>query len=146
MKYGPSIPYEQDNNGNYKVKKCPRCLNEDIEYDAEYCIICGLSLTNVCEGKEDEHYDEIYYHTNPPHARFCCQCGAPTAYSRLSILPSYQSVLSKMKESASLQEEIFTSGIEEDAFWELQDEFNTEFVAENATTFPTDEDDEDLPF
>ena len=75
----PPVPLSYD---GYSFLACPVCGNEEIEYDDEYCIICGTSLTNRCDGTKNAD-GELIRHPNPPFARFCCRCGKPTAYSRL---------------------------------------------------------------
>ena len=118
VKYGPNIPSGMS-NGEYKVQKCPKCLNEDIEYDAEYCIMCGTSLTNVCDGIESDYDGELIRHSNPANARFCHRCGKPTAYSRLPILPSYQVQLKIQAKRDALRRELAEMDIDEGTFWSM---------------------------
>lgn len=119
VKYGPNIPVDEK-NGQYRVRICPVCLNETIEQDAEYCIICGTSLTNICDGIESEYDGELYRHSNPANARFCYCCGKPTAYSRLPILPSYKDALRRMTEKATISRDLAEMDIDEDLFWKMQ--------------------------
>lgn len=121
MKYGPDIP-TNNYNGEYKVQKCPKCLNEDIEADADYCIMCGTSLTNICDGIESDYNGELIQHSNPANARFCHCCGKPTAYSRLAILPPYREALRRVAETEELGRELREMDIDEDLFWEMQGE------------------------
>lgn len=120
VKYAPNIPFNCD-NGNYKVTKCPKCLNEDIEWDADYCIMCGTNLTNVCDGIESDYNGEMIRHSNPANARFCHCCGKPTAYSRLPILPPYQEALRRIAKTKEFCHELKELDIDEDLFWEMQD-------------------------
>ena len=121
MKYGPDIP-TNNYNGEYRVQKCPKCLNVDIEEDADYCIMCGTSLTNICDGIESDYNGELIQHSNPANARFCHCCGKPTAYSRLPILPSYQDALRRIAETEEFSRELREMDIDEDLFWEMQGE------------------------
>lgn len=121
VKYGPDIP-TNNYNGEYKVQKCPKCLNEDIEADADYCIMCGTSLTNICDGIESDYNGELIQHSNPANARFCHCCGKPTAYSRLAILPPYREALRRVAETEELGRELREMDIDEDLFWEMQGE------------------------
>lgn len=121
VKYGPDIPVHFD-NGEYKVTKCPKCLNENIEADADFCIMCGTSLTNICDGIENDYNGELIHHSNPANARFCHLCGKPTAYSRLAILPRYQDALRKIAETNQISRELAEMDIDEDLFWEMQGE------------------------
>ena len=125
VKYGPAIPVI-NNNDEYKVQKCPMCLNEDIEPDADYCIMCGTSLTNICDGIEGSFDDLKIRHSNPANARFCHLCGKPTAYSRLSILPPYQEVLRRTTNAEGIRRELAEINIDEDLFWKMHDKMNTE--------------------
>ena len=121
VKYGPDIP-TNNYNGEYRVQKCPKCLNVDIEEDADYCIMCGTSLTNICDGIESDYNGELIQHSNPANARFCHCCGKPTAYSRLPILPSYQDALRRIAETEEFSRELREMDIDEDLFWEMQGE------------------------
>ena len=124
VKYGPNIPCTIYNN-EYRVQKCPKCLNEDNDSDADFCIMCGTSLTNVCDGIESDYGDErIYRHSNPANARFCHLCGKPTAYSRLPILPPYQVQLRLQAKQDALQRELEEMEIDDDLFWRMHNEDN----------------------
>ena len=52
------------------VCRCPRCGNKEILPDANYCIICGLPLNNLCLGATT--------HSNPRYAKYCMVCGIKT--------------------------------------------------------------------
>lgn len=132
VKYGPNIPCTRDGNG-YRVQKCPKCLNEDNESDAQYCIMCGTNLTNICDGMPLE-YGELDQHSNPANARFCRCCGKPTAYSRLKILPDYRQALKIKDVKQSLQHELVEMNIDSDLFWKMQEDV------------PTQDNDGELPF
>lgn len=157
MKYGPNIP-SSNYNDEYKVQKCPKCLNEENDPDADFCIMCGTSLTNVCDGEESDYDDgRIYRHSNPANARFCRLCGKPTAYSRLPILPPYQVQLRIQARQDALRHELAEMDIDEDLFWKMNGmdedeenypaediEVNTPIVGQE-TAFDL-EDDGELPF
>lgn len=133
VKYGPNIPCTYDDyQHKYRVQKCPVCLNEDNDSDADYCIMCGTSLTNICDGFYPEDSDELVQHTNPANARFCACCGKPTAYSRLAILQPYRDALRTIAEKDALSRELAEMDIDEDLFWKMQDE--EEADAENVTS------------
>ncbi len=72
--------YELNENGLAKI--CPKCKNEEIADDAEYCEICGASLINRC--------------TNPEcgvigsgKARFCKKCGSETEFGKRGYLKAW---------------------------------------------------------
>ncbi len=106
MKYESRIPYDEK---TLRVTECPRCNNEDFRENASYCRICGLELVNVCIPEQVEAANGDYYdpepHTNPPNARFCEICGAPTVYfQKHRILESYQTI-------RGIQEPVFDEDI-----------------------------------
>ena len=153
MKYGPNIPCTTYNN-QYRVQKCPKCLNEDNDSDADFCIMCGTSLTNVCDGIESDYDDQIYTHSNPANARFCRLCGKPTAYSRLPILPSYHVQLRIQAKQEALRRELAEMEIDEDMFWRMNgmddepvedgedEEFAAFLAGENGEDDGTDDEDD----
>ena len=89
MKYENNIEYDAITK---KIKKCPRCFNEEFSDDAFYCKICGLELINKCTGipyADDFGNYPGQIHDNSPDARFCETCGASTVYNDRKILKSY---------------------------------------------------------
>lgn len=50
---------------------CPECGYELHNADANYCVICGHPIINICSDPECNHQ-------NTPYARFCEKCGKPT--------------------------------------------------------------------
>ena len=56
--------------------RCPGCGNTVLQPEMDYCPRCGESRRNLCR-PEGELAPR---HTCPPDARFCEQCGAPTAF------------------------------------------------------------------
>lgn len=83
MIYNDGVPMDE----NFRVKYCPRCKNQEIDSDSEFCQICGLSLYNVCTGDWNE---EVPEHKNKSNARYCKICGRPTTYYHQKILVSYE--------------------------------------------------------
>ena len=81
MVYESDIKYDPKTN---RIKECPRCKNEIFSDGAQYCRLCGLELVNKCipEPWDDSfgYSHDSEAHDNPPDARFCEQCGAPTVY------------------------------------------------------------------
>ncbi len=86
MIYTDGVP--MDDNG--RVRYCPRCQNQELDPDSEYCQICGLTLYNTCIG--DWHNDMPEYKNNS-NARYCRICGLPTTYFQQNILPPYSEIL-----------------------------------------------------
>lgn len=146
VKCGPNIPVTT-HNGQYKITKCPKWLNEDIDLDTDFCIMCGTSLTNICDGEPD--YDgDLIQHSTPANARFCHVCGRPTAYSRLAILPRYQDALRKIAETEQISRELAETDIDESLFWKMQGEEAPERKETTTTENDSleDNDDGELPF
>lgn len=81
---------------NLRVKECPKCGNEEISDDAEYCRICGTNLFNTCDGQEIYDYDGIFIriekHPNHGNARYCEKCGKPTAFFNAKFLRPYNEI------------------------------------------------------
>lgn len=86
MIYSDGVP--MDDNG--RVRYCPRCQNQELDPDSEFCQICGLTLYNTCAG---DWQDNIPEHRNKSNARFCKYCGLPTTYYQQNILQPYSEIL-----------------------------------------------------
>lgn len=82
---------EIETDENKKVKKCPRCENEEI-LDGTYCKICGLELYNRCTNYEKDSYGKIINGCTEicdTNARYCHKCGSKTNFYKLDILSDY---------------------------------------------------------
>lgn len=148
MKYGPKIPFALV-QGEYRVNKCPVCLNEENDADAEFCILCGTSLKNLCDGNDLDYNDELIRHSNPANARYCYHCGARTAYSYLKILPNYRDILCSKADKEAISQELCEMNVDEELFWQMQDD--KEAAEENAEPeacpfVDLTEDGDDIPF
>lgn len=94
MKYS-GIELDDDN----KAKICPRCDNDQIYEDGEYCKICGVKLVNFCEGfiRTDNDYPDGYQVIDPGckkllegNARYCPYCGKPSHFLNVGFLKDWQ--------------------------------------------------------
>lgn len=56
--------------------RCPVCDNEEIQDDANYCMICGRVLVNQCQERDCPKSDIPL----PGNARYCPYCGSKTTY------------------------------------------------------------------
>ena len=74
----------------WRVCYCPRCQNQEIDPDAEFCQICGLPLYNNCVGDIQRNIPE---HRNKSNARYCKICGLPTIYFLQNVLCPFSEVL-----------------------------------------------------
>lgn len=134
VKYTDGVEYDES---TLRVKRCPKCGNDEFGKDAEYCRICGTDLYNMCEGDIDQNNwgEEIHIntHANPSNARFCETCGKRTNFFIKGILPSYE----EYQRNADAQAEI-------DAFLSIPDEDEPIPVSsEQAQQYIVDE---ELPF
>lgn len=73
-------------NGNSKALQCPRCKNENILVEGEYCHICGLSLVNRCTDVHPYLSCEIIL---PGDARYCYNCGSSSSFLLDKVLLPY---------------------------------------------------------
>ena len=89
MKYvGPKT------NENGKLLECPKCGNEEIEPDGDFCKICGFPLVNYCastvvEGEGEERSIRMPCEKGkvlPSNARYCPYCGNETSFLQNKIL------------------------------------------------------------
>jgi len=85
---------EQDENK--KAIQCPKCGNEQIVINGDFCKICGTYLLNECA--ITDRYDNGYGYVTPPcelgkkldgNARYCPYCGNQTTYFQNGILKEY---------------------------------------------------------
>ena len=108
MVYSDGVPYDKT---TMKVKKCPRCGNEEFSDSSDYCRICGTNLFNLCEGepsynqKNGEYIGPSNQHKNPSNARFCEKCGKPTVYYKTKILKDFVAVLNPQCEADEAEAE-----------------------------------------
>lgn len=88
---------------NLKAKVCPRCDNEEIVQDGDFCKICGIDLTNKCT---DKHPEINCGNKLPGNARFCPYCGSPSSFYVAGILPDWE-IEKQLSEAQQLQGPIF---------------------------------------
>lgn len=72
--------YELNENG--VAKTCPKCHNEEISKDDNYCEICGASLVNRCTNEECGAIGS-------GKARYCKICGSETEFFKRGYLESW---------------------------------------------------------
>lgn len=97
------LPPEVKFDKNGLFYSCPRCGNNDIAEDAEFCITCGLPLKNYCLADKQSGPKHIHYNTS--NAKFCARCGSTTRYNTINFYPSME-VIPEMK---------YTDGVEYDS-------------------------------
>ncbi len=82
-----------------KPIRCPKCYNEHLPSEGEFCQICGVCIYNNCIGDQNG-YD------NPcgegrhlsGDARYCPYCGSETTYLKSGLLKSYTEELNASDE------------------------------------------------
>jgi rRNA maturation endonuclease Nob1 len=96
-----SLKYAEDHkvDENGKAIICPRCQNEDINPNGEYCHICGVYLINICEDSDRTSNTGYNYKQSScgtiarGNARFCIKCGNPTTFYTNGLLRDWESEL-----------------------------------------------------
>ncbi|OPZ88419.1 MAG: hypothetical protein BWY74_03145 [Firmicutes bacterium ADurb.Bin419] len=86
-------------NKNHQVVSCPKCKNQEISLESEFCRICGTRVYNKCEGEWDDHDQEQYQHNCPGNARFCEICGKPTYFATEGYLKPWNEVQSNFEDN-----------------------------------------------
>lgn len=84
--------FEVDENG--RAIQCPRCGNEETEFDGNHCIICGTYMVNKCAETQVSYYDftESCGATLPGNARYCYNCGNISTFYRDELLKTWNHV------------------------------------------------------
>lgn len=76
---------------------CPKCENEELNYDANLCKICNSELVNKCANSFDynnfsgeEYIDKESCETLlPGNARYCYKCGNESTYYQNNFLKAW---------------------------------------------------------
>lgn len=74
---------------NCKAQICPKCGNEEIFPEGNFCMICGENITNYCEGFIDEYGQQCEESCGKPlpgNARYCPYCGATSHFLNRKFL------------------------------------------------------------
>lgn len=92
-----------DLDNRYRAKTCPRCNNEELDYDGDYCNVCGMYLYNICTGLDpNQTYDYTYQGTRwgqfkqgcegflVGNARYCHKCGSTSSFFEEGILVHWE--------------------------------------------------------
>ncbi|MET4560800.1 Zn-dependent peptidase ImmA (M78 family)/RNA polymerase subunit RPABC4/transcription elongation factor Spt4 [Lysinibacillus parviboronicapiens] len=81
MKY-PAI--EVDHKSRARV--CPNCQNEEMEYEGDFCKICGYYIVNDCSNDDGNYNGESCGILLPGNARYCYKCGAKSTFYMKNFL------------------------------------------------------------
>lgn len=77
-------------NENQKPLECPRCKNEHLPSDGEYCQICGGHIYNNCTNVNSGYNNCEHGERLDGDARYCPYCGSPTTYYLDKLLKDYK--------------------------------------------------------
>jgi Zn-dependent peptidase ImmA (M78 family)/RNA polymerase subunit RPABC4/transcription elongation factor Spt4 len=83
---------------NSRASICPKCENEHLNYEGDYCIICGTDIVNKCAptykkddwsgmGYEDKSCEALL----DGDARYCMKCGNESTFLQQGILKDWES-------------------------------------------------------
>lgn len=88
---------EVDSSG--KALVCPRCGNEEIHPEGDYCKICRAFLVNKCNGyEEDDRWYEGCGVALDGNARYCPHCGGLSVFYNNDYLLSWKKVVQQNQE------------------------------------------------
>jgi rRNA maturation endonuclease Nob1 len=83
-------------DSNNRPTECPRCENENINSQGDFCKICGLNIVNKCTDTL-KYSDTGFQYTQEScgeylegDARFCNECGNSSTYFLQGLLPSWE--------------------------------------------------------
>lgn len=80
---GKMIYPKLDTYKNGKLKVCPKCNNEETDFEGDYCHICGFDLVNRCS------IVHSCGRTLPSNARYCPSCGNNSTFYNNNILRAW---------------------------------------------------------
>lgn len=100
-RYDSSMTYSRiELDEHMKAQVCPKCQNEEILSEGEYCHICGSILVNKCQ---QEIFDGDFGSTVAPccdaserlpgSARYCPYCGSETTFLQQGILKPWDNFI-----------------------------------------------------
>lgn len=88
------IYYGIDVDKNSKALTCPKCDNEQILEDGDYCKICGTYLINRCSNISGydtrDGFVEACGELTDGNARYCHLCGEETTFNNNGFLDNWQ--------------------------------------------------------
>lgn len=88
-----------DSNG--KALICPRCQNEELNYQGEFCKVCGTNIVNRCESiYNNRGYLEVEGCNSilDGNSRYCIHCGNPSSFLENGHLKAWNYVPNKVLE------------------------------------------------
>jgi hypothetical protein len=97
--------YEVDDNG--RALTCPRCDNEQLEYEGDFCNVCGSTIVNKCTKKiyyEGELIDECGT-IEEGNARHCRKCGEKTTFYQQQFLKPWSVAQEELRNEIEEEEQ-----------------------------------------
>lgn len=91
--------YELDENG--RALTCPRCRNEELDYNGDYCKVCGVYLVNKCTNETYDDFGNVDWRCDTiakGNARYCMECGKETTYFDQKLLRPWKVIFQEQKE------------------------------------------------
>ncbi|MDY4763519.1 MAG: ImmA/IrrE family metallo-endopeptidase [Enterocloster clostridioformis] len=79
---GKMIYPKMETYDNGKLKRCPKCDNEETEIEGNFCQICSNYLVNECMNENCSNCGKVL----PTNARFCPVCGGDSLFFNNDIL------------------------------------------------------------
>ncbi len=82
--------YKVDDIG--RAIECPRCGNEEVQFEGEHCIACSLIIINKCTNQHIWN-GEVEWEcgtTLPGNARYCYKCGNASTFFQQDLLDSWE--------------------------------------------------------
>lgn len=104
--------FSRELDQNSKAITCPKCENESINPDGNYCQICGTYLVNECWGKTyyndigEERFSRGCDALVEGDARYCSNCGSHTTFFRDELLPNWEDEFNASKNIKEDEEDI----------------------------------------
>ena len=88
---------EQDTDN--KPIRCPKCQNEQLPSEGEFCQICGICIYNDCLGDQNGYGNPCEHGMHlSGEARYCPYCGSETTYLQSRLLKPYNEELNAADE------------------------------------------------
>jgi rRNA maturation endonuclease Nob1 len=81
---------------NSRATMCPKCDNEHLGYEGDFCIICGVDIINKCAStyqRSENGYDYLAPGCETlldGDARFCHKCGNQSSFFQQRLLKSWE--------------------------------------------------------
>lgn len=98
--------FELDEHGRATI--CPKCGNEETNFDGDHCIICGSYFVNKCAVTDNDYngFSQNCDTLAPGNARYCYKCGNETTFFQAGILKAWDDKTKELQIAVSLDTDI----------------------------------------